>query len=167
MLVCQSDKVLFLRRIILADLSLMFFDLLLQIFELSSSQGPEAGLDMFSNLQYFRVLVCGGDGTVAWVLDAIERYQFESPPPVAVLPLGTGNDLSRVLQWGGGFSMVEGQGGVGAYLHDLNNAAVTMLDRWSVDITHEKSALDTKKVKPKFMMNYLGNSTSYKTVLCM
>ncbi|XP_031093924.1 diacylglycerol kinase 2 [Ipomoea triloba] len=127
-----------------------------QIFELSSSQGPEAGLDMFSNLQYFRVLVCGGDGTVAWVLDAIERYQFESPPPVAVLPLGTGNDLSRVLQWGGGFSMVEGQGGVGAYLHDLNNAAVTMLDRWSVDITHEKSALDTKKVKPKFMMNYLG-----------
>ncbi|RAL51576.1 hypothetical protein DM860_011078 [Cuscuta australis] len=127
-----------------------------QIFELSSSQGPEACLDLFSNLQYFRVLVCGGDGTVAWVLDAIERHNFESPPPVAVLPLGTGNDLSRVLQWGGGFSMVEGQGGVGTFLHDLNNAAVTMLDRWRVDISDEKSVPDAKNVKPRFMMNYLG-----------
>ncbi|CAH9123271.1 unnamed protein product [Cuscuta epithymum] len=127
-----------------------------QIFELSSSQGPEACLDLFSNLQHFRVLVCGGDGTVAWVLDAIESYNFQSPPPVAVLPLGTGNDLSRVLQWGGRFSMVEGRGGVGNFLYDLNNAAVTMLDRWRVDVSDEKSSLDTKKVKPKFMMNYLG-----------
>lgn len=127
-----------------------------QVFELGQSQGPEAGLELFSNLQYFRVLVCGGDGTVAWVLDAIERHNFESPPPVAVLPLGTGNDLSRVLQWGGGFAMVEGQGGLRPFLHDLNHAAVTMLDRWKVNITEEKSAHDTPKVQSKFMLNYLG-----------
>lgn len=127
-----------------------------QVFELGQSQGPEAGLELFSNLQYFRVLVCGGDGTVAWVLDAIERHNFESPPPVAVLPLGTGNDLSRVLQWGGGFAMVEGQGGLRPFLHDLNHAAVTMLDRWKVNIIEEKSANDTPKVQSKFMLNYLG-----------
>ncbi|XP_059317403.1 diacylglycerol kinase 2 [Lycium ferocissimum] len=127
-----------------------------QVFELGQSQGPEAGLELFSNLQYFRVLVCGGDGTVAWVLDAIERLNFESPPPVAVLPLGTGNDLSRVLQWGGGFAMVEGQGGLRPFLHDLNHAAVTMLDRWKVNIIEEKSAYDTPKVQSKFMLNYLG-----------
>uniref|UniRef100_A0A0V0ISH5 Diacylglycerol kinase n=1 Tax=Solanum chacoense TaxID=4108 RepID=A0A0V0ISH5_SOLCH len=127
-----------------------------QVFELGQSQGPEAGLELFSNLHYFRVLVCGGDGTVAWVLDAIERLNFESPPPVAVLPLGTGNDLSRVLQWGGGFAMVEGQGGLRPFLHDLNHAAVTMLDRWKVNIIEEKSACNTPKVQSKFMLNYLG-----------
>lgn len=127
-----------------------------QVFELSSSQGPEDGLEMFSNVQYFRVLICGGDGTVAWVLDAIERHNFESPPPVAVLPLGTGNDLSRVLRWGGGFSTIEGQGGLSTFLHDINHAAVTMLDRWKVNIIDDNSDSDPSKGQSKFMMNYLG-----------
>lgn len=127
-----------------------------QIFELSASQGPEVGLDLFKNVQYFRVLVCGGDGTVSWVLDAIEKYNFESPPPVAILPLGTGNDLSRVLQWGRGFSTVNGQGGLTTLLQDINHAAVTMLDRWKVDIREENGEGNPDKVQSKFMMNYLG-----------
>ncbi|KAL5555082.1 hypothetical protein UlMin_037318 [Ulmus minor] len=127
-----------------------------QVFELSPSQGPEAGLELFRNVQYFRVLVCGGDGTVAWVLDAIERFKFESPPPVAILPLGTGNDLSRVLQWGRGFSMIDARGGLTMLLHDVNNAAVTMLDRWKVNIREENGHAESTKVQSKFMMNYLG-----------
>ncbi|KAG8373664.1 hypothetical protein BUALT_Bualt11G0048000 [Buddleja alternifolia] len=127
-----------------------------QVIELSPSQGPEAGLELFSSVQYFRVLVCGGDGTVAWVLDAIEKYNFESPPPVAVLPLGTGNDLSRVLHWGGGHSVVEGQGGLSSFLHEIDHAAVTMLDRWKVNITEEECGGEPSKVKSKYMMNYLG-----------
>ena len=125
----------------------------LQVFELSSSQGPEVGLELFNHVHYFRVLVFGGDGTVAWVLDAIERHKFESTPPVAILPLGTGNDLSRVLQWGRGYSTVDGQGGLTTLLHEINHAAVTMLDRWKVNI---KSEADPNKVQSKFMMNYLG-----------
>uniref|UniRef100_A0A1D1XH36 Diacylglycerol kinase n=1 Tax=Anthurium amnicola TaxID=1678845 RepID=A0A1D1XH36_9ARAE len=127
-----------------------------QVFELSSFQGPEVGLELFRNVQYFRVLVCGGDGTVAWVLDAIERQNFESPPPVAILPLGTGNDLSRVLRWGGGLSSVEGQGGLGSVLHDIDRAAVTMLDRWNVAIKEETTVHTQNKEKVKFMTNYLG-----------
>lgn len=128
----------------------------LQIFELSSSQGPECGLKLFASVQYFRVLVCGGDGTVAWVLDAIEKYNFVSPPPVSILPLGTGNDLSRVLQWGGGLPSIEGRGGLGTLLDDINHAAVTMLDRWKVNIKEESPDLGHSKVETKFMMNYLG-----------
>lgn len=107
-------------------------------------------------MQYFRVLVCGGDGTVSWVLDAIEKQNFESPPPVAILPLGTGNDLSRVLQWGGGLSSVEGQGGLHALLDDIDNAAVTMLDRWSVAIKESGAEKGQTTTQVKFMTNYLG-----------
>jgi diacylglycerol kinase (ATP) len=128
----------------------------LQVFELSGSQGPDIGLELFCKVRYFRVLVCGGDGTVSWVLDAIERHNFESPPPVAILPLGTGNDLSRVLQWGRGFSMFDGLGGLSTLLQDIDHAAVTMLDRWKVNIREENSEGYMEKEQSKFMMNYLG-----------
>ncbi|XP_073154875.1 diacylglycerol kinase 2 [Henckelia pumila] len=127
-----------------------------QVVELSSSEALEAGLELFRTVQNFRVLICGGDGTVAWVLNEIERYNFKSPPPVAVLPLGTGNDLSRVLQWGGGFSVIEGQGGLSNFLHDIDHGAVTMLDRWKVNTTEDKIGGESCEVKSKFMMNYLG-----------
>jgi diacylglycerol kinase (ATP) len=54
--------------------------------------------------QRMRIVVAGGDGTVTWVLGAIHNLQLDPVPPVAVLPLGTGNDLSLNFGWGTTFS---------------------------------------------------------------
>ncbi|CAL5374552.1 unnamed protein product [Camellia sinensis] len=124
-----------------------------QVFELSSTQGPEVGLYLFRRVAHFRILVCGGDGTVGWVLNAIDKQNFVSPPPVAILPAGTGNDLARVLSWGGGLGAVERQGGLCTVLHHIEHAAVTILDRWKITILNQQG----KQLQPpKFMNNYLG-----------
>jgi diacylglycerol kinase (ATP) len=119
---------------------------------LSKQQCPEVGLALFRKVTHFRVLVCG-DGTVGWVLDAIEKQKFEAPPPVAVLPAGTGNDLARVLGWGGGLGVVEKRGGLFSVLEDVEHAAVTVLDRWKITIKDKKGKFTSP---PKFMNNYFG-----------
>ena len=50
-----------------------------------------------------RILAAGGDGTVAWILKTIRELQLEPAPAVAVMPLGTGNDLSLSFGWGNTF----------------------------------------------------------------
>lgn len=65
--------------------------------------GPEPSLRLFSYLNYFRVLVCGGDGSVAWVLSSLDKLGLLGRCEVAILPLGTGNDMARVLGWGPGY----------------------------------------------------------------
>lgn len=133
-----------------------------QVFELSSTQGPEVGLFLFRKVPHFRVLVCGGDGTVGWVLNAIDKQNFVSPPPVAILPAGTGNDLARVLSWGGGLGSVERNGGLCTILQHIEHAAVTILDRWKVAILNQQGKL---LQPPKFLNNYLGVGCDAKVAL--
>lgn len=37
-----------------------------------------------------KIVACGGDGTVAWVMKAIKELNPNPVPPVAIIPLGTG-----------------------------------------------------------------------------
>lgn len=71
-----------------------------QVFDLTQG-GPKMGLEMYKKVPNLRVLACGGDGTVGWVLSVIDQIGITPPPAVGVLPLGTGNDLARALGWGG------------------------------------------------------------------
>ncbi|KAG2334506.1 hypothetical protein Bca52824_005686 [Brassica carinata] len=133
-----------------------------QVCELSSVQGPEVGLVLFRKVPHFRVLVCGGDGTAGWVLDAIDKQNFVSPPAVAILPAGTGNDLARILNWGGGLGSVERQGGLSTVLQNIEHAAVTVLDRWKVSILNQQG----KQLQPpKYMNNYIGVGCDAKVAL--
>ncbi|KAG8454938.1 hypothetical protein GDO86_001237 [Hymenochirus boettgeri] len=101
-----------------------------QVFELTNG-GPLPGFHTFSQISYFRVLVCGGDGTVGWVLGALEeiRYKLACPEPsIAVLPLGTGNDLGRVLRWGAGYSGEDPY----SILISVDEAENVLMDRWTI-----------------------------------
>lgn len=50
------------------------------------------------------MLACGGDGSISSVINFMKKEVDEWSkinPSVGILPLGTGNDLSRALGWGG------------------------------------------------------------------
>jgi len=71
-----------------------------QIFDVHHCDSV-AVLRAFSVLPRVRVLVAGGDGTVAAIIQSSLNLDLDKRPPIAILPLGTGNDLARTLGWGG------------------------------------------------------------------
>eukprot|EP00051_Salpingoeca_urceolata_P014656 m.186907 g.186907 ORF g.186907 m.186907 type:complete len:933 (+) comp18148_c0_seq2:670-3468(+) len=94
--------------------------------------GPRRGLELYKDVENLQLLVCGGDGTVGWVLETLDKMGLsEREIPVATLPLGTGNDLARELKWGGGYDGAP----VHRILTKLITSTTTKMDRWQISVT--------------------------------
>uniref|UniRef100_A0A8C2C8E2 Diacylglycerol kinase n=1 Tax=Cyprinus carpio TaxID=7962 RepID=A0A8C2C8E2_CYPCA len=105
-----------------------------QVFDLMNG-GPHLGLRLFQKFDTFRILVCGGDGSVGWVLSEIDTLTLHKQCQLGVLPLGTGNDLARVLGWG---SACDDDTQLPQILEKLERASTKMLDRWSIMVYETK-----------------------------
>ena len=79
-------------------------------------------------------LVCGGNGTVGWALQDLDKLReagvVTEDVLLSVLPLGTGNDMAGTLRCGGGYN--------GEALKPILGVCAQgkpqLLDRWKVNI---------------------------------
>ncbi|XP_043268034.1 eye-specific diacylglycerol kinase isoform X2 [Venturia canescens] len=125
-----------------------------QVFDLTQG-GPKMGLELFKKVPNLRVLACGGDGTVGWVLSILDQIGANPPPAVGVLPLGTGNDLARALGWGGGYTDEP----IGKILSNMGESETTLLDRWQLTVERNQNANDDDggKGKESLPLNVVNN----------
>ncbi|CAN0154633.1 unnamed protein product, partial [Ectocarpus fasciculatus] len=128
-----------------------------QLFDLQEvGQGrwkPEDKLKLFQHTKDTKVLICGGDGTMGWILSCIDRLRMAAEPspslseenfPVAMMPLGTGNDLARTFGWGPGFTraMLKPK-----FLDRVKEAPAARLDRWLLSVMPYEPLGSEEKVK--------------------
>ncbi|CAF3975423.1 unnamed protein product [Rotaria sp. Silwood2] len=102
-----------------------------QVFLLEDNATITHAFNIYSSLPNTRFCICGGDGTVCWILGRLaEAYPSRNNPPVSICPLGTGNDLSRVLAWGEQYDSKR----LFQTLLQIPQAKVVALDRWEVQL---------------------------------
>ncbi|CAF0919439.1 unnamed protein product, partial [Didymodactylos carnosus] len=125
------------------------------VYDLVKSKGPDEGLRENRNEKNLRIIACGGDGTVGWVLSALDtsQMQYLDFVSVGVIPLGTGNDMARFLGWGPGY---RGEP-LAPMIQTLATGETRLLDRWFIDVqpAAHTEASSVKVPQPVFN-NYLS-----------
>ncbi|CAF0805496.1 unnamed protein product [Rotaria sordida] len=102
-----------------------------QVFLLENDTTIIQALNIYSSLNNTRICICGGDGTVSWILShLVDAFPPLKNPPASICPLGTGNDLSRVLGWGYRYELRQ----LLRTLTQITRAHPIPLDRWKIQI---------------------------------
>ncbi|CAF1137129.1 unnamed protein product [Adineta ricciae] len=133
-----------------------------QVFLLEDDSTVTQALEIYSSLHNARVCICGGDGTVGWILShLVDRFPSLTNLPAGICPLGTGNDLSRVLGWGNEYTSAR----LFKTLTEIARAHPVALDRWKIHLeTLDPDASDVEfgtihrsrfsfREHPKFIRN--------------
>lgn len=71
-------------------------------FFLNRTYSSSAFLSRSYMFNFLVLQAAGGDGTVGWILGCLgelKRQNRDPVPPTGIIPLGTGNDLSRSFGW--------------------------------------------------------------------
>ncbi|GER52076.1 diacylglycerol kinase family protein [Striga asiatica] len=123
-----------------------------QVFDLSEVKPHEfvqhglSCLESFASLgdkcaqetrEKLKIVVAGGDGTVGWVLGCLGELSKQGRlpvPPTGIIPLGTGNDLSRSFGWGGSFPF-NWKSAMKRTLEKIATGPSARLDSWQVLIS--------------------------------
>ena len=127
---------------------------------------------MFRHVSRYKILVCGGDGTIGWVLQCLDNVGQDSEcesPACAIVPLGTGNDLARVLRWGPGYTGGEDPINL---LKDVIDAEEIRLDRWTVvfhidEKAEEKPVVSNAAALGEYVLNISSLMREYTFLATM
>ncbi|XP_047172825.1 diacylglycerol kinase 5-like [Vigna umbellata] len=91
-------------------------------------QGDQIAIKVMEKL---RLIVAGGDGTAGWLLGVVCDLQLSRPPPIATVPLGTGNNLPFAFGWGKKNPGTDEQS-VKSFLNQVMKAQEMKIDNWHI-----------------------------------
>ena len=134
----------------------------IQVIDLQN-EGTKRLKTLLENFKSAKIIIAGGDGTVHWVLNELIKLKvdFDSKETsfiVAILPLGTGNDLSRHTGWGDTTVSENVAEILEKCLISNELAPAIPIDRWRMQIRRPTKRLKffKKAIVTDYYTNYFG-----------
>ncbi|XP_057792463.1 diacylglycerol kinase 5-like [Salvia miltiorrhiza] len=92
------------------------------------NHGDENASEFEKNL---KIIVAGGDGTAGWLLGVVSDLKLSQPPPIATMPLGTGNNLPFAFGWGKRNPGTD-RSSVLSFMDQVRKAKEMKIDSWHI-----------------------------------
>ncbi|KAL3838678.1 hypothetical protein ACJIZ3_023269 [Penstemon smallii] len=78
-----------------------------------------------------KIIVAGEDGTAGWLLGVVSDMKLSQPPPIATVPLGTGNNLPFAFGWGKKNPGTD-RNSVLSFMEQVRKAKEMKIDSWHI-----------------------------------